>query len=260
MSASRFDLRWPDGNRFITQPFANHNGGHLAFGPDGYLYIGLGDGGSGNDPQNNAQNPNQLLGKMLRIDVNVADGDADRLPYSARQSVRRRRADCRARRDLGLRAAQSVALLVRRPGARRHRCAVHRRRRAERARGDQLRAGAERRAQLRLAHSRRTDRDAGRAGQTPAFTPLTDPLLDYGRIDGDHRDRRLRLSRARARRTYVGRYFFADYGSGRVWSVSWQPDGDRQRHGDRRHRPHGGIGSLGPISSFGVDRSGELYL
>ena len=74
--ASRFDLRWPNGNRFITQPFSNHNGGHLAFGPDGYLYIGLGDGGSGNDPQNNAQNPNQLLGKMLRIDVNVADGDA----------------------------------------------------------------------------------------------------------------------------------------------------------------------------------------
>lgn len=53
----------------VTQPFANHNGGHLAFGPDGYLYIGLGDGGSGGDPQNLAQNPQSLLGKMLRIDV-----------------------------------------------------------------------------------------------------------------------------------------------------------------------------------------------
>src|SRR6185503_1303338 len=74
--ASRFDLQWPGGARFISQPFANHNGGHLAFGPDGYLYIGLGDGGSGNDPSNNAQNPNSLLGKMLRIDVNVPDGDA----------------------------------------------------------------------------------------------------------------------------------------------------------------------------------------
>ena len=68
---SRFDLLWPDGRRFIDQPFSNHNGGHLAFGPDGYLYIGLGDGGSGGDPMNHAQNPQSLLGKMLRIDVSV---------------------------------------------------------------------------------------------------------------------------------------------------------------------------------------------
>jgi glucose/arabinose dehydrogenase len=51
------------------QPFVNHNGGHLAFGPDGYLYIGLGDGGSGGDPGNRAQNLSERLGKMLRIDV-----------------------------------------------------------------------------------------------------------------------------------------------------------------------------------------------
>jgi glucose/arabinose dehydrogenase len=54
----------------IAQPYANHNGGTLKFGPDGYLYIGMGDGGSGGDPQNRAQNTNELLGKMLRIDVN----------------------------------------------------------------------------------------------------------------------------------------------------------------------------------------------
>jgi glucose/arabinose dehydrogenase len=53
----------------VTQPYSNHNGGSLAFGPDGYLYIGMGDGGSGGDPQNYAQNINSLLGKMLRIDV-----------------------------------------------------------------------------------------------------------------------------------------------------------------------------------------------
>ena len=55
----------------ITQPFANHNGGTIKFGPDGYLYIGMGDGGSGGDPGNRAQNINENLGKMLRIDVNT---------------------------------------------------------------------------------------------------------------------------------------------------------------------------------------------
>ncbi|MBI5906131.1 MAG: PQQ-dependent sugar dehydrogenase [Deltaproteobacteria bacterium] len=53
----------------VPQPFANHNGGKLAFGPDHFLYIGMGDGGGGGDPLGNAQNPGSLLGKMLRIDV-----------------------------------------------------------------------------------------------------------------------------------------------------------------------------------------------
>lgn len=55
----------------IAQPYANHNGGHVAFGPDGFLYIGLGDGGSAGDPQDFAQNLQSLLGKMLRLDVNT---------------------------------------------------------------------------------------------------------------------------------------------------------------------------------------------
>ena len=53
----------------INQPYSNHNGGCINFGPDGYLYIGMGDGGSGGDPQNYSQNLNSLLGKMLRIDI-----------------------------------------------------------------------------------------------------------------------------------------------------------------------------------------------
>jgi glucose/arabinose dehydrogenase len=58
----------------IPQPFANHNGGMVEFGPDRNLYIGMGDGGSGNDPGNRAQNINELLGKILRIDVDRPDG------------------------------------------------------------------------------------------------------------------------------------------------------------------------------------------
>jgi len=57
----------------IEQPYTNHNGGDLSFGPDGYLYIGWGDGGSGGDPGNRSQNPELLLGKMLRIDVDHGD-------------------------------------------------------------------------------------------------------------------------------------------------------------------------------------------
>lgn len=58
----------------VSQPFANHNGGMLAFGPDGYLYIGMGDGGSGGDPGNRAQDTGSLLGKLLRIDPGAHGG------------------------------------------------------------------------------------------------------------------------------------------------------------------------------------------
>jgi len=64
----------------VDQPYANHNGGNLVFGPDGKLWIGLGDGGSGNDPQNRAQDLGVLLGKMLRIDPTPSAGRAYTIP------------------------------------------------------------------------------------------------------------------------------------------------------------------------------------
>jgi uncharacterized repeat protein (TIGR03806 family) len=65
----------------FNQPYSNHNGGAIAFGSDGYLYISSGDGGSGGDPQQNGQNTNNLLGKILRIDVNnISEGRSYAIP------------------------------------------------------------------------------------------------------------------------------------------------------------------------------------
>lgn len=78
-NSSNPDLADPSNREIIltvAQPFFNHNAGDLAFGPDGYLYIPLGDGGSGGDPGNRSQNTMEMLGKMLRIDVDGA------LPYT----------------------------------------------------------------------------------------------------------------------------------------------------------------------------------
>jgi glucose/arabinose dehydrogenase len=65
---------------FVDQPYSNHNGGNLVFGPDGYLYIGLGDGGSGGDPHDNGQSLSTLLGKMLRVDPRPSGERAYAIP------------------------------------------------------------------------------------------------------------------------------------------------------------------------------------
>jgi glucose/arabinose dehydrogenase len=259
--SSRLDLRWPNGQRFISQPFSNHNGGNLAFGPDGYLYIGLGDGGSGNDPLNNSQSPNTLLGKMLRIDVNVPDSDTGgyRVPpdnpflhgvpiaalgeiwaFGLRNPWRYSFDDpafggtgALFIGDVGQNAREEIDYAPAASGARNY--------------GWRIREGS-------IA--------TPGIGDTPAaFTPLTEPLLDYGRSSGTavtggyvYRGRALGAN-------YFGRYFFADSGSGRLWSASWVPDAATGRAtvtGVVDHSPE--IGNLGAITSFGVDLSGELYL
>ena len=198
--ASRFDLRFggPGGAAAIAQPFANHNGGHLAFGPDGYLYIGLGDGGSGDDPDHRAQNPQELLGKMLRIDVNVPDTHATGYQVPADQPVRRRPADCGAAGDLGVRPAQSVALQLRRS-----------RRAAAPARSSSATSGRTRSRRSTTSRPNRGGRNYGwrnREGahdnvtsRPPAFLPLVDPIHEYGRAVGAVRHRRIRLPRPGAR-------------------------------------------------------------
>lgn len=88
----RYDLALePDGLRVdegtrrellrVDQPYSNHNGGHVVFGPDGMLYLGLGDGGSGGDPQGHAQDPASLLGKLLRLDPEAPSGIPEDNPF-----------------------------------------------------------------------------------------------------------------------------------------------------------------------------------
>ena len=135
---------------FVRQPFANHNGGHLAFGPDGFLYVGLGDGGSGDDPDHRAQDPAELLGKMLRIDVNVPDAHPSGYRGAGRQSVRQPRA-VSARRSGPSACATRGATRFDDRQPRRHRRDGDRRRRPEPHRGDRLRTARTRRPELWLA-------------------------------------------------------------------------------------------------------------
>jgi glucose/arabinose dehydrogenase len=259
--SSRFDLVWPDGRRFIEQPFSNHNGGHLAFGADGYLYIGLGDGGSGGDPLNNAQNPNTLLGKMLRIDVNVADTDArgyvvppdnpfvDRQPITALTEIW----------AFGLRNpwrynfddwthGGTGALVIGDVGQNAH----------EEVNWEPAGAGG-RNYGWRL----REGRSAYDARTAAAYLPLTEPLHDYPRSDGESITGGFVYRGAALDPMFNGRYFFADYVLGRVYSIGLSLDDHQEaRAVDLIELTSllGGTSELGLISSFGVDADAELYL
>ena len=260
--ASRLDLRWPSGDRFIRQPFANHNGGHLAFGPDGYLYIGLGDGGSANDPNNNAQGPNTLLGKMLRIDVGVADNDpagyrvpADN-PFLDQQPIQAtgeiwafglRNPWRYSFDDLG--AGATGALIIGDVGqGSREEIDYEPRGAGGRNYGWRIREG-------RIA-------TPNIPATTPAFVPLVDPIFDYGRSDGRAITGGYVYRGTALPAAYRGRYFFADSETARVWSLGLSVNaatGEAMVTNVIEHTAELG-GSLGPIVSFGRDLQGELYL
>jgi glucose/arabinose dehydrogenase len=261
--ASRFDLRWGSARQaVIRQPFSNHNGGHLAFGPDGYLYIGLGDGGSGNDPENHAQNPNSLLGKFLRIEVNVPNSHPsgyvipadnpflDGVPIAALPEIWsmglrnpwRYCFDDPARggtgalviADVGQGAWEEVNYEPPNRGARNY--------------GWRNREGA---------HS-----NVGTAA--PAYEPLIDPIHEYPRSQGQSITGGF-VYRGRALGTaFAGRYFFGDFVARRVWSIALtvsSTTGEATSSGVTEHTGSlGGSGQIGNVSSFGVDADGELYI
>jgi len=259
--ASRFDLRWGPGTRTsIAQPFSNHNGGNLGFGPDGHLYIGLGDGGSGNDPDHRAQNPAELLGKMLRIDVNVPDSDATGYavpsdnPFRSSEGARPEiwsfglRNPWRYSFDDPARGGTGALVIADVGQGQWEEIDYEPRGRGGRNYGWRNREGA---------HDNVTSRP-------PAFLPLTDPIHEYNHsvgasITGGYVYRGSALGAS-----YRGRYFFGDFVRSRVWSIALAVDPDTGEATASNRIEHtaelGGSSALGGVSSFGIDANGELYI
>jgi glucose/arabinose dehydrogenase len=259
--SSRVDLRLGGTQRFIPHPFANHNGGHLAFGPDGYLYIGTGDGGSGNDPGHRAQNPAELLGKMLRIDVAVPDSNQagyivpsdnpflDGSPVAARAEIWAfgLRNPWRYNFDDPARGGTGAMVIADVGQSRVEEINYEPRARGGRNYGWRNREGA---------HDNEISRPL-------AYQPATDPIFEYGRNDGGsitggfvYRGQALGAS-------FRGRYFFADFILGRVWSLALTigANGEAQASDRRDHTAElGGFSLVGNVSSFGIDADGELYI
>ncbi len=232
---------------FVRQPFANHNGGGLAFGADGFLYIGLGDGGSAGDPQGNAQNLGTRLGKMLRIDVNGATPFAvpPDNPLVGRSGA----------------LPEIWAFGLRNPW----RFSI------DRANGDlyigDVGQGALEEIDVGLA-SRRGGENYGwnTMEGTRCFSPstgcitsnLTLPVTEYGRADGFSVTGGL-VYRGCRMPGYAGHYFYADYGTGII--RSFRLDGGRAV--DARDWTTALSSSSRQIrnpSSFGVDADGEIYI
>ena len=209
----------------VDQPYANHNGGQLAFGPDGRLYVGMGDGGSGGDPENRAQDLGDRLGKILRLDVDEPGSRWRVVAYGLRNPWRfsfdRETGDLYVA-DVGQSAREEVNYVRWPPGALLNF-------------GWDVYEGD-------VLYEEKEPNSAGR---------LVAPVAVYGR-DGGCSVTGGFAYRGRAMPGLHGRYFFGDYCTGIVWSFRVR---DGKARGKRRERF-----AVPLLSSFGEDANGELYL
>jgi glucose/arabinose dehydrogenase len=208
----------------VDQPYSNHNGGNVVFGPDGFLYVGLGDGGSGGDPEDRAQNPDQLLGKMLRLNV--------RRPGSAPEVV-----------GLGLRNPWRYSF--------------------DRATGDLYIGDVGEGAVEEVDFTPRQSSGLENYGWdlyegSSRYEPgdlgpgrLVFPVFEYGRDEGSCTVVGGFVYRGNARPADRGRYVLGDYCSGIVWSL-------RVRAGESTDVRRESF-RLPGLTSFGEDVAGELY-
>jgi glucose/arabinose dehydrogenase len=229
----------------IDQPYANHNGGHLAFGPDGYLYVATGDGGSGGDPHGNGQRTDTLLGKILRIDVDSRTGGR---PY-------------------GIPADNPYASGGGRPEIYSYGLRNPWRFSFDRARGDIWIGDV---GQNEIEEIDHRPRDGARganfgwsayegrsayagAGAVRGARPVA-PVAQYTHgqgcsVTGGYVYRGARVPALR------GRYLYADFCSGRVWSMRAGPNPGGVREETRRL----GV-SLSNVTSFGEGLRGDVYV
>lgn len=222
----------------VEQPFKNHNGGSMVFGPDGYLYIGLGDGGSSGDPQGNGQSLDTLLGKLLRIDVDGGDpyavpadnpfaaggGKPEIWAYGLRNPWRfsfdRLLGDLYIA-DVGQNAWEEV---------------------------NYLSAGSPGGANFGWKY-----REAAHAfeGKPPAGASLIDPVAEYAHGQGCSVTGGF-VYWGEALPEFRGVYLYSDYCNGRIWGLLKDAAGSWQS----RVLFETGFN----VSSFGEDRQGELYI
>jgi glucose/arabinose dehydrogenase len=223
-----------------TQPFGNHNGGQIAFGPDGMLYIAFGDGGSGGDPRGNGQNRGTLLGSMLRIDVDAGD------PYAIPP-------DNPFVNDSGARP-ETWAYGLRNPW----------RFSFDRTTGDLYIAdvGQSDWEEVNVVPSDSAginygwNRMEGRhcyASASCSSAGLSLPLFEYASSGGACSVTGGYVYRGSALPDIQGHYFFADYCEGRLRSFRAQGD----QAADVRTWD---VGRLGSVTSFGEDAAGEVYI
>lgn len=224
----------------IAQPFSNHNGGQLQFGPDGMLYIGMGDGGSGGDPRNNGQNSSTLLGSLLRIDVSVGSGYAvpPDNPFTGDPNT----------------PDETWAIGLRNPW----------RFSFDRLTGDLYLAdvGQENWEEVNFISSpnpggQNFGWNIMEGAHCFGFDNCSDdglilPVFEYNQQDGGCSISGGYVYRGIAFPNLRGNYLFADYCSGYIWSLFKESDGEWLSHIV--------IQSGTNISSFGEDANGELYL
>jgi glucose/arabinose dehydrogenase len=208
----------------VGQPYSNHNGGHILFGPDGRLYVGMGDGGSGGDPHGNGQNPRALLGKLLRLDVDAANAQPEIWALGLRNPWRFAfdpPSGLLFIADVGQNRWEEVDVEpANRPGLNY---------------GWNVREGKH---------------DYDPKGRSSGG--MVSPLIEYGHGDGCSITGGF-VYRGKAMPELAGRYFFSDYCTGWIRSFAV-----RDGRAIERKQWEGLKG--GGVTSFGVDSSGELYV
>lgn len=259
ISRTSWDIADPGSEEVLlsySQPFSNHNGGWIAFGPDGYLYISTGDGGSGFDPGNRAQSLGTLLGKLLRINVNGTNGSTGRYGIPPDNPFV----------DVPNARAEIWAYGLRNPW----RCGF------DRATGDLYIAdvGQNQIEEIdfqpasstggenygwRVMEGTRCSDDSQAGGNPPCGDPsFVPPIYEYGHnvgisVTGGY------VYRGSALGGLQGTYFFGDYGSARIWSFRYE-GGDVTEFTERTGSLNPGLSNIAFLSSFGEGPDGELYL